>query len=127
MKKNYITLAVLILIILVAVLTNPDQNRHKEVVKDKLITFLQKSIKKDQTKPNDEYEEAGQAIRIMLGGMIVEKILDNFLSTDNYVVFSITKITWQGEKKIIGIGALGNVFLTKELDEALNKGLLNDQ
>jgi hypothetical protein len=126
MKKYYITLAVLILLILVAVLTNPDQNRHKEVVKDKLITYLQKSLKKDQTKPNDEYEEDVQALGIMLGGMIVEKVLDNFMSTDNYVVFSTSKITWHGGKKIIGIGAFGNVFLTKELDEALNKGLLND-
>jgi short subunit fatty acids transporter len=127
MKKNYIILTILILIILVAVITNPDQNRHKEVIKNELITYLQKSIKKDQGKPNDEYEEAGQALGILLGGMIIEKVLDNFMSTDNYVVFSTTKITWEGEKKIIGIGAFGNVFLTKKLEEALNKGLLNDK
>ena len=48
MRKNYITLAIISLIVLVAVLTNPDQNRHKEVIKNKLITYLQKSIKKDQ-------------------------------------------------------------------------------
>ena len=127
MKKAYITLAILILIILIAVITNPDQNRHKEVIKNQLITYLQKSIKKDQPEPKDEWEEAGQALGIMLGGMIVEKVLDNFMSTDNYVVFSTTTITWEGKKKIIGIGAFGNVFITKELEEALNKGLLNDK
>jgi short subunit fatty acids transporter len=126
MKKNYITLAIISLIVLVAVLTNPDQNRHKEVIKNKLITYLQKSIKKDQTKPKDELEEAGQALGIMMGGMIVEKVLDNFLSTDNYIMFSTTKITWDGETRIIGIGAFGNVYLTRELDEALNKGLLEN-
>jgi short subunit fatty acids transporter len=126
MKKNYITLAIICLIVLVAVLTNPDQNRHKEVIKNKLITYLQKSIKKDQTKPKDKWEEAGQALGIMLGGMIVEKVLDNFMSTDNYIVFSTTKITWDGETRIIGIGAFGNVFITKELDKALNEGLLEN-
>jgi hypothetical protein len=126
MKKNHITLAIISLIVLVAVLTNPDQNRHKEVIKNKLITYLQKSIKKDQTKPKDEWEEAGQALGIMMGGMIVEKVLDNFMSTDNYVVLSTTKITWDGETRMIGIGAFGNVFLTRKLDDALNKGLLEN-
>jgi len=48
------------------------------------------------------------------------------MSTDNYVLFSTTKITWEGETRIIGIGAFGNVFITKELDESLNKGLLEN-
>ena len=126
MKKNHITLAIISLILLVAVLTNPDQDRHKEVIKNKLITYLQKSIKKDQTKPKDEWEEAGQALGIMMGGMIVEKVLDNFMSTDNYVVLSTTNITWDGETRIIGIGAFGNVYITKELEEALDKGLLDN-
>ncbi len=126
MNRNYITLAITCLIFVVAVLTNPDQSRHKEVIKNKLITYLQKSIKKDQTKPKDEWEEAGQALGIMLGGMIVEKVLDNFMSTDNYIVFSTTKITWDGETRIIGIGAFGNVFMTRELDKSLNEGLLEN-
>jgi len=126
MKKNQITIAIISLIILVAVVSNPNQDRHKEVIKNKLITYLQKSIKKGQTGPKDDLEEAGQVLGLMLGGMIVDNILDNFMSTDNYVVFSTTKITWEGETKIIGIGAFGNVFITKELDESLNKGLLEN-
>jgi len=126
MKRNYITPAIISMIVLVAVLTNPDQNRHKEVIKNKLMTYLQKSISKNQTKTKDDWEQAGQALEIMLGGIIVEKVLENFMSTDNYVVFSTTKITWEGETKIIGIGAFGNVFLNKELDEALNQGLIEN-
>jgi hypothetical protein len=126
MRKSHIALAIISLIVLVAVLTNPDQNRHKEVMKNKLITYLQKSIKKDQAKSQDEMEQAAQAIGITLSCIIVEKVLDNLMSTDNYVVFSTTKITWDGEPRIIGIGAFGNVFITKELDESLNKGLLEN-
>jgi hypothetical protein len=126
MKSSQIILAILSLIILVAVLTNPNQNRHKEVIKNELITYLQKSMKKDQPEEKNEWDQAGEALGIILGGAIVDRILDNFMSTDNYVVFSTTRITWDGKTKIIGIGAFGNVYLTKELDEALNKGLLND-
>ena len=110
-----------------AVLTNPNQERHKEVIKNKLITYLQKSLSKGQTETKNEWEQADQAFGIMLGGILVDKILDNFMSTDNYVVFSTTKITWEGKTKIIGIGAFGNVFITKELDESLNEGLLENQ
>jgi len=126
MRNNYIPLAIIGLIILAAVLSNPDQDRHKEVVKNKLITYLQKSYNQGQPAPKDEWEEGGQALGIMLGGMIIEKVLDNFMSTDNYVVFSTTKITWDGEARIIGIGAFGNVFITKELEESLEKGLLEN-
>ena len=126
MKTNYITIAIISLILLIAVLTNPDQNRHKEIIKTKLITYLQKSLDKDQAETRDEWKQANQALGIMLGGIIVEKVLGNFMSIDNYVVFSTTKITWEGESRIIGIGAFGNVFLTRELDEALQNGLLEN-
>jgi hypothetical protein len=126
MKKSSFILVIMSLIIIVAVLTNPDQDRHKEVIKDKLLIYLQKSMKQNQTKTKNEWEEAGQALGIMLGGVLVDGLLNNLMSIDNYVLFSTTKITWEGERKIIGIGALGNVFLTRELDEALSKGLLKN-
>jgi hypothetical protein len=126
MKNSHIALAIISLIVLVAVLTNPDQNRHKEVIRNKFITYLQKSIKKEQAEPPDEMEQAAQAFGITLSGMLVEKVLDNLMSIDNYIMFSTTKITWDGEPRIIGIGAFGNVFITKELDESLNKGLLEN-
>ncbi|MCK7538690.1 MAG: DUF4359 domain-containing protein [Marinilabiliales bacterium] len=126
MKRNYISLLLISLVVLVAVLTNPDQARHQDVIKNKLVTYLQKSIQKDQPEPKNEWEQADQALGVILGGIIIEKVLDNFMSTDNYVVFSTTKITWEGESRIIGIGAFGNVYITKELEEALDKGLLEN-
>jgi hypothetical protein len=87
MKKNVITFSVLALIVLIATLTNPDQDRHKEVLKNKLNAYMQQSMK-DLANSTDEWEQAGNAF--------------------------------------IGIGALGNVFMTKELDRALNEGLLNN-
>jgi hypothetical protein len=110
MKKSSFILVILSLIIIVAVLTNPDQDRHKEIIKNKLLTSLQKSMKQNQTQIKDDWEEAGQALGIILGGVIIDGLLNNLMSTDNYVLFSTTKITWDGERKIIGIGALGTFF-----------------
>lgn len=127
MKSNTILIAGLGLIILIAVLTNPDQDRHKEVVKNKLKVYIQKSMKETMTEADDEWEQAGQALGVMLGGVIIDGVVNNLISTDNYVLFSTTKITWEGQTRIIGIGAFGNVFLTSKLDEALKEGLLNQK
>ncbi|MES2654901.1 MAG: DUF4359 domain-containing protein [Bacteroidota bacterium] len=126
MKKNYLMIAIVSVIILVAILTNPNQDRHKEVIKNKLQAFMQKSMKENLTETNDNWEQAGQALGMVLGGALINRIIDNLVSTDNYVLFSTTKISWEGETKVIGIGAFGNVFLTGNLDEAMNEELLKN-
>lgn len=126
MKRNLISTLVLILIVLVAIFTNPGSERHKETIKSKLNVYLQKVMKNDLKETSEEEQQAGQAIGMLLGGVIIDQIIDNTLSTNNYLLFSTTKISWEGETKIIGIGAFGNVFLTGKLDEALNQGLLEN-
>lgn len=126
MKKKYLILVILGIVLLVGILTNPNQDRHKEVIKNKLNSFMQKSMKESLTKTDNEWEKTGQAFGMMLGGAIIDRMVDNIVSTDNYVLFSTTKISWEGETKIIGIGAFGNVFISKKLDEAINKGLLKN-
>ncbi len=72
----------------------------------------------------NEWEQVGQALGMMIGGTLVENVIDNLVSTDNYILFSTTKINWDGKSRIIGIGAFGNVYITNKLEEALDKGLL---
>src|SRR5690606_6475633 len=126
MKKNNIGLFGIGLILLVAILTNPNQDRHKEVIRAKLISFIQKSMSEALSETNNEWEQAGQALGVMLGGAMIDGIISNIVTTDNYVIFSTTKISWGGESKVIGVGAFGNVFLTGKLDEALDEGLLTE-
>jgi hypothetical protein len=125
MKRNQIIIIIIILITTLAILTNPSSQNHKEAIKTKLTVFMQKSIANNSKATTNEWEQAGQALGAMLGGAIIEKIIENLVSTDNYILFSTTKITWEGETRIIGIGAFGNVFLTSKLETALNEGLLN--
>jgi hypothetical protein len=42
MKRGYLIFAVLGVLALIAMLTNPNQDRHKEVVKNKINLFMQK-------------------------------------------------------------------------------------
>lgn len=126
MKKGTLTFLVIAIIIVIAVLTNPDKTRHKEVLKSSFIEYMQKSGDSDQTDISDESDYLGDAIALMVGGALVDKILDNVVSTDNYVIFSLTKITIQGKTKTIGIGAFGNVFLTKRMERIFDEGLMEN-
>lgn len=126
MKKNYLVFAIIGVIAIVAILTNPNQDRHKEVIKNKLNSYMQKSIKQNLPETDNDWEQVGQVFGMMLGGALADRIIDNLVSTDNYVLFSTTKISWEGETRIIGVGVFGNVFITKRLDEAMNEGLLKN-
>lgn len=126
MKKNHIVLIAIGLILAVAVLTNPSHDRHREAIKLKLNTYWQKSMSEAFLESSNEWELVGQTLGLMLGGALIDGIISNIVTTDNYLIFSTTKMTWAGETNIIGIGVFGNVYLTKEIDEALDKGLLSE-
>lgn len=127
MKKGNVVLLIFGLIVLLAVLTNPSTERHKEAIKIKLKEYMQKSMTEKMNDSSNGFEQLGQAFGMILGSAIIEPIVDNLISTDNYILFSVTKITWDGETKVIGVGVFNNVFITKELDNALEKGLLESK
>lgn len=117
MKKGHFVFFSIAMLVLIAAITNPDTDRHKEAVKAKFDAYLQKAAREGIAESDNTWEQAGQAIGLMLGGALVGYAVDNLVSTDNYVVFSVTKVSWEGESKIIGVGAFGNVFLSKKVDE----------
>ena len=57
----------------------------------------------------------------MLGKSMINMIIDNAVTSSNYILFSTTEVTWEGNTKTVGIGILGNVFLSPEIDKALKK------
>lgn len=119
MKKSLIIIG---LVVLIAVITNPSQEMHREAVKNKINAFLQKQMKKNSTDTN----EVGQALGVMIGGAFAGGLINNLVTSDSYVVFSLTKITWSGQTKVIGVGAFGNVFFFRELDQSNEEGPLEN-
>lgn len=117
MKKT-LTLTTVFLIVIIAVLTNPSKETHVEVLRTKFNILMQQSLVEKSNKSDSENEDIGKALGLMIGGAFVDGMLNNIVSVDNYVLFSITKITWDGETKKIGIGAFGNVFLSERLESA---------
>ena len=113
MKKSYVISAIAAVIFLIATLTNPNQERHKEAVKNALKTSIQKAIKELPTEENKGLEQARQTLTTMLGDPFIDTVVNDSVSSGNYMFFSTTKFSFEGETKIIGIGAFGNVFIAK--------------
>ena len=122
MKNKHIGLVFVGLLFIVAVITNPNQDRHKEVVKNKLNVLMQKAVKDSFKNSDSGAEQIGSALGLMLGGAMLDRMIESMVSTDNYVLFSTTKISWEGKTKLIGIGAFGNVFISDEIEESLKQG-----
>ncbi len=118
MKKGYFTFGITAFIILIAVISNPNEDKHKSAVKSKVLAFNVANAVSDIANSSDNnYNNVSRSIGTALGGVIVEQLINSILSSDNYLVFSTTKVTWKGETKIIGFGAFGNVFLSDELEK----------
>jgi hypothetical protein len=110
MKKIYIVLLVLGVLLFVAAMTNPDVDTHRGAVsarvKPAMIEFLQE----------DDASDQAAMMAPMLAGLAVDNYVSQLVSSRNYILFSTTEVTWLGESRTIGIGAFGNVYLSDKLD-----------
>ncbi len=85
---------------LVAVLTNPtiEDHRNKVISSYSSPESDTQSIVAKQKVSTKEFKE----------------YIDAIISSDSYVLFSLTKASWQGEKATVGFACLGNIFLFKD-------------
>lgn len=119
MKTKQIAIFVFATILLIAVLTNPSQENHKEKVKNTFTEYFQKSLKESQLESENNFAALGS----LLGESLIKTMIENTITRDNYLIFSLTKITYKSEEKIIGYGVFGNVFLSDKVEDTFNKNL----
>jgi len=104
-------------IILTAIITNPNQAAHKEKVKSTITAYYQEQLTKDKTTTDNGFKALGSII----GNSFINSIVETAVSSDNYFLFSVTKINYEGQEKTIGYGVFGNVFLFSKIEKAFNK------
>ena len=122
MKTKSITLIVIFFILLAAIITNPTADTHKAKVKSAFTAYMQKEMAAKSESIGNGFEALGT----MLGNTMVNTMVENMVSSDSYVFFSLTKLTYDGKTKTIGFGAFGNVWLSGDVDKALeDKGNIN--
>lgn len=111
MKKYLIVIGV---ILGIAFFTNPKSQDHKELLLNKFKPEMISSFTEGKDVKNLTNADA---LSLFFGSKIAEGFLDNLVSVDNYLFFSITKITWDNETKAVAIGLFGNLILFKDIDK----------
>lgn len=110
MSKTRIFALLLFGIMIAAILTNPKEEEIETVVKEKA-----KSLLADQLKY--ENQDAVQLGMTLFGDRVVREFVQNNVIIENYYLFSLVKIRWQGENTPIGGGAFTKIWLSPEIDK----------
>lgn len=121
MKTKHYVIIGICLFLLITALTNPGTEKHKEVVKSKMTEFFEKEINKQSTDQASELSSAGALMGNAFAKSMINMMVDNMVSTSNYILFSTTEVTVDGKTKTIGFGLLGNIFLSNKIEEALKQ------
>lgn len=117
MSKFNVFLLLTAVILLAMVFTNPKEQAHKDAVRDKMNALLHDGMA--ETKLSESSLAMG--VGSLVGGVVMGQLADNLITCDNYVIFSLTKIGYAGTTKTIGVGVLGNVFISTKLDKDLRE------
>jgi hypothetical protein len=121
MKKNikFIIPTLFFLLLFVAAITNPKQEFHKSNIKTRVYKELNIDTIPKATNNNifDYFSEIGNSF----GKSMVDNAVDSLLQVDDYYFFSLTKVAYQGQTKIIGIGAFNQIFLFVNLKELIEE------
>lgn len=120
MRKNLkiVLLISIFLVFFIAILTNPNKEFHKSNIKLRVYKELNiDTLQKESSNIFDMFKDISNSF----GKSMVDDTVDNLLQVDNYYLFSFTKVTYQGQSKIIGIGAFNQIFLFVNLKQLIEE------
>jgi hypothetical protein len=126
MKAKHFILIGISILLLVAIITNPDTNHHKEEVKLKIHEYLQKSLADNINETDDQWSKAGKLFGNLFGEAMINNMVNTMITSNNYILFSTTSATFEGKSKIIGLGIFGNVYLSDKVNEAFKNSSKQD-
>lgn len=104
------TLIFLGIVIILAAITNPQKEDHIGAVKQLYSNSVNKEIVKGFDSKN-KWEAAGTAIGYTLGMNLIDKIAESIITSRSFIIFSLTEVSFNGQSRIIGLGAFGNVWI----------------
>ena len=111
--KKILYIALPLAICLLLGLTCPDKKKHVESIRTELTNAFEASNKSEN------------AMYTLMGGAVIEKVLNSNLKVNKYFLFSTGTFTDGKDSKLVSIGILGNVFTFIDKDKLgkMNKSL----
>jgi hypothetical protein len=117
-KRIIITIAALFGVLLLAQ-TNPGTEEHKAAVKAKAMANMKERL--GAAEEDGILGSRGAGLASLLSSAVLDKVIDIKISRTSYVLFSTTNFAHGKQNRVIGVGVLGNVFLSSKVDEVLKR------
>ncbi len=103
LKKKHIFL----LIILIAIFTNPSQKKHQKAVKNRFDNYIE--------------NQSESRLTSIQGNPVIDQLIFRSVNSSNYLFFSTTNVVWDNDTHIIGFGIFDKVFISSSVDFYLNQ------
>lgn len=115
--KKIIALIILIGIVLLAAITCPDAEAHKNAIVNVMSDTVDDKISEELNGDDGNIISNGLAsIGSMFAGKIIDSVVDSKLHVENYVVFSLGKIHWEQEDKVVSVGVFNQIYTFSKED-----------
>jgi hypothetical protein len=115
MKKIVKTILLLAILAGVMFFTCPEEEKHVDKLTQEIVASVNDS-QKDDTESNI-IEDIGNAIAGTLSEKVVHLYVKSQLKVENYTLLNVGKMNYDGEKRVVTIGAFNHVFcLVKAYD-----------
>ena len=121
--RNFLLFTLIIVFISgFCVISCPDKEAHSEAIMENVNELIDEEATKDVT---NESEKTLALLASSLVSGISNLVIDSRLSVDNYFLFSIGRVTFEGKSQIVSIGLLNHDFtdindnLKKEIEKRL--------
>ena len=112
MKALIKTLIVLVILAGVMLFTCPEEQKHVEKLTQEIVNFSQ-----EDNEDVGFLESIGNAIAGTISEAVVKVYVKSQLKVENYYVLNVGKMYYDGEKRVVTIGAFNHVFcLVKAYD-----------
>jgi uncharacterized protein YpmS len=113
MKKTAIWI---FLILLVAMfISNPSEIQHRDTLIKTMLANNSLTKKMENRETVNRYIES----------TLINKVVESLTYRENYYLISLTKVSLEGNSKIIGIGVFGKVYITNEFSQIIKDYKLN--
>jgi hypothetical protein len=113
------TLIIIGIVLTIAGFTNPTRDQHVSEVKGIIVSnVLTKSVG-HLTSRNQDHKPVS-VLGTTLGTVAIREMADTFVSIDDYIVLSLTRITHHDQSQVVGIGAFGKVWISDDVSEGVS-------
>ncbi len=116
MDKKILIAAGALAVLAVLLISNPNEDAHKEAVKKAWNQSLKESTNAsdDDDSEGSLFKGFGSILTSMIGSSVIESLVDQMVTSDSYGIFSLTKVDAGKGPQTVGVGMFGHVFLSEK-------------